>query len=99
MFLVEVSLFRCISRNLREASTNNHLLAIPPHPKQSLNIDAFDYNNSIPLRSHFFYHSHLGFCHPWLIPVYQVGFHICNRRLHYRRYESSYLLFHKARRK
>ena len=60
---------------LREASTNNHHLSIPPHPKQVLDIDPFDYNDSIPLRSQFFFPSHLSFCRLWLIPGLLVGFH------------------------
>ena len=79
IFLVAVHLLRGISIYLREPSTNSHL-AITPHPKQDLEIDALDYNDSISLRSHFFYPSHLGFCHPWLIPMHQVDFHAWSRR-------------------
>ena len=90
-----------ISNNLREASANNHHLAIPPHPKQDLDVDPLDYNDSIltiHLSSDFFYPSTLGFCHPLLIPVRQImAIHIYNRRFvhRYRRYENAYLLFHK----
>ena len=97
MFRVEVHLIRGIPKILREASTNNHHLAIPLHSKQDLDIDPLDYNDSIPLRSNFFYPAHLGFCRPWLIPVIQVLFHNFVRQIQYRRYESTYLLFNKAR--
>ena len=61
LFLAAGYLRRCVSSNLREASTNNHNLAIPPHPKQGLDIDPLDYNYSIHLSYLFFY---LVFCHP-----------------------------------
>ena len=96
--MVGVRLLKAISRNLREASKNNHHLAIPPHLKQGLDVIRLDYNDSIPFRSHFFYPSHIGFCYPWLIPVLQVGFHAWSKRIpghQERRYESTYLLLHK----
>ena len=65
------------SSNPRGASTNNHHLAIPPYPKQGLDLDIFDYNDSTPLRSHFFYPSHLSFYHHWYIPVLEV---VCDVR-------------------
>ena len=60
------------SINPRGASTNNHL-AIPPYPKQGLDISPWDYNDAIHLSSHSFYPSHLGFCHPWCIHVHQMA--------------------------
>ena len=74
IFLVAVRLLKGISRNLREASTNNDHLAIPPHLRQGLAVNLLDYNDSISLRSHFYNPSHIGFCHPWLIPILQVAF-------------------------
>ena len=91
--------FSEISRNLREVSTNHNYLAIPSHPKQGLDIGPLDYNNSTPLRSYFFCPSHLGFCYPWLNPVLQVVWHTWSRRVQYRRYESTYILFYKGRRR
>ena len=76
--MVAVHLVKGITKILREASTNNHYLAIPPYPKQGLDIDSLDYNDPISLRSHFFYPSHLDFSSPCLIPNLQMDF----KRLH-----------------
>ena len=97
IFLVAVHLLKGISRNLRESSTNNHNPEIPPYLKQGLDVNPLDYNDSISLRSCFSYPSHIGFCHQWLIPALQVEFLRWKRLgiFGYRRYESTYLLFHK----
>ena len=94
IFTVAIRLIKGLTKILREASTNNHHLAIPPHPKQGLDIDPLDYNDSISLHSHFLHSSHLGFCHPWLIPILQMDFLVHKREHQYRRYESTDFLFH-----
>ena len=66
-----------ISRNIGKASTNNHLLAIPPHCRQGLDSDSFDSNDSISLSSNFFHPSHFGFCHSCLVLDLQADFHTC----------------------
>ena len=84
VFPVQVHLLRGISSTHREMLSNIHHLAIAPHPKQNLDINPLDYNDSISLSSHFFYPSRLDFRHPYLIPNLEVGIHDYNPRLQYR---------------
>ena len=88
---------RYISKNLRLAPKKNHHLATPPHLNQGFDIDPFHYNDSICPRAHFFYLSHLGFCHPWLLDVIQVGWNDDDwfQRHQNGRYEITHLLFHR----